>query len=71
MGVMLTFGRGAVFPLSNKQKVNSTRSTVAEMIEMDDAINFVMLVKLFIKQQAKNLPIDSITKKLGAKPLVL
>ena len=28
-GAMLTFGRGTVFLLSNKQKVNSTSSTVA------------------------------------------
>ena len=41
-GAMLTFGKGAVFSLSNKQKVNSTSSTVAEIIRVDDAKNFVM-----------------------------
>ena len=70
-GAMLTFGKGAVFSLSNKQKVNSTSSTVEEIIGVDDAMNFVMWVKLFIEQQVQNLPHDSIVKKLGAKPSVL
>ena len=70
-GAMLTFGKGAVFSLSNKQKVNSTSSTVAEIIGVDDAMNFVMWVKLFIEQQVQNLPLDLIVKKLGAKPSVL
>ena len=56
---------------SNKQKVNSTSSTVAEIIGVDDAMNFVMWMKLFIEQQVQNLPIDSIVKKFGAKPSVL
>ena len=68
---MLTFGKGAVFSLWNKQKVNSTSSTVAKIIGVDDAMNFLMWVKLFIKQQVENLPLDLIIKKLGAKPLVL
>ena len=70
-GTMLTFGKEAVFSLSNKQKVNSTCSTVVEIIGVDDAMNFVMWVKLFIEQQVQNLPLDSIVKKLGAKPSVL
>ena len=57
--------------MSNKQKVNSTSSTVAKIIGVDDAMDFVMWVKLFIKQQVENLPLDSIVKKLGAKPSVL
>ena len=69
-GAMLTFGRGAVFLLSNKQKVNSTSSTVAEIIDVDDAMNFVIWVKLFIEQQVTNLPVKPIFKKLGAQPSV-
>ena len=46
-GAILTFGRGAVFSLSNKQKVNLISSTVAEIIGVDDAMNFVMWVKIF------------------------
>ena len=70
-GTILTFGRGAVFSLSNKQKVNSISFTVAEVIGVYDAMNFAMWVKLFIKQQVVNLPVELIIKKLGAKPSVL
>ena len=70
-GAMLTFGQGAVFSLSNKQKVNSTSSTVVEIIGVDDAMNFVMWVKLFVEQQVLNLPIKLIIKKLGSQPSVL
>ena len=38
---------------------------------MDDVMNFVMWVKLFIEQQVTNLPANSIIKKLGAQPSVL
>ena len=55
----------------NKQKVNLSNSTVAEILGMDDAMNFVMLVKLFLEQQAVQLPVKLIIKKLGAKPSVL
>ena len=68
---ILTFGRGVLFSLSNKQKVNSTSSTVAKIIGVDDAMNFVMWVKLFVEQQVLNLPIKSIIKKLGSQPSVL
>ena len=70
-GALLTFGRGAVFSLSNKQKVNSISSTVAEIIGVDDAMNLMMQVKLFIENQVANLPTKSIIEKLGAQPLVL
>ena len=70
-GAILTFGKERVFSLSNKQKVNSTSSTVAKIIGVDYAMNFVMRVKLFIEQQVENLPMDQIIKKLGKKPSVL
>ena len=69
-GSMLTFGR-EVFSLSNKQKVILTSSTVTEIICVDDTMNFVMWVKLFIEQQVVNLPVKLIIKKLGSKPSVL
>lgn len=36
--------------MSNKQKMNSTSLKVAEIIGVDNAMDFVMWVKLFIKQ---------------------
>ena len=38
---------------------------------MDDAMHFVIWVKLFIEQQVVDLPVVSIIKKLGAKISVL
>ena len=70
-GAMLTFEQGAVFSLSNKQKVNTTSTTVTEIVGVDDAMNFVMWVKLYIEQQVVNLPMRSIIKKLGSQPSVL
>ena len=70
-GAMLIFGRGTVFLISNKQKVNSISSTIAVIIGVDDAMNFVMWVKSFIKQQVTNSPAKSIIKKLGAQSSVL
>ena len=68
---MLPFGREAVFSLLNKQKVNVTSSTVGEIISVDDVMNFVIWVRLFIKQQLVNLPVESDIKKMGAKSSVL
>ena len=70
-GALLIFGQGAVFSLSNKQKVNSTSFTIAEIVGVDDAMNFVMWVKLYIEQQVVSLPMKSIIKKLGSQPSVL
>ena len=47
-GAMMIYVKGDVFSLSNKQKVNSTSSTVAEIIGVGDAMNFVMWVKEFL-----------------------
>lgn len=63
-GNMLTFNKEAMFFMSNKQKVNSTSSVVAEIIRVDCAINFVLLVELFIEWQVETVPIDSILKRL-------
>ena len=68
---MLKFGRRAVVPLLNKQKVNSTSSILAAIIGVDDAIIIIMMVKLFIEHQYKNLPMDLKIKKLGTKLSVL
>ena len=57
--------------LLNKQKVKSTSFTVAKIIGADDAIKFVMWVKLLIGQQVETLLTDSIIKKLGVQPSVL
>ena len=61
-GIVLTFKQAAG---------HLTSSTVAESIGLDDPMNFVMWVKLFIEQQVANLPTKSIIKKLIAQPSML
>ena len=39
---MLTFGKKAVSFMTNKQKVNSTSSAVAEIVSVNRAMNYVM-----------------------------
>ena len=68
---MLIFGKGAIFSLLNKQKVNSISSTVAEIIGVDDTMNFVMWVELFNEQEVEMIPNDSVKKKLGVQLSVL
>ena len=48
-----------------------TSYTVAEIIGVDDEMNFVIQVKLFIEQQVVNLPMELIIKKFGAKLAML
>ena len=47
---LLTLEKGAVLSLSCKQKLNSKSSTEAEIIGVDDAMNFIMWVNLFVKE---------------------
>lgn len=53
------------------RKINTTKSfTEAEIIDVDNAMNFVMLVNLFIEKQIKTFPNKSIIKKLGSKTVI-
>ena len=70
-GAMLMFSKRAVFSMSNKQKLNYMSSTVAEIIGDNYAMNFVIGVKLFTKQQVKTFPDDSIIKRLGSQLSVI
>ena len=45
--------------------------TVAKIIGMDDAMNFVMWVKLFVELQVETIQTDSTIKKLGAQPSMI
>ena len=49
-GALLKLGKGAVLSLSCKQKLNSKSSTEVEIIGVDDAMNFIMWMNLFVKE---------------------
>ena len=41
-GAALTMGKGAMLSLSTKQKINTKSYTEAELVGVDDAMNFVV-----------------------------
>ena len=56
--------------MSCKQKVNSRSSTEAKLIGVDNAMNFVIWVNLFIVGQVAGIPNESVVKKLGCKTVI-
>jgi hypothetical protein len=48
-GALLTLGRDAAMAFSMKQKINSKSSTKAELIGVDDALNFLVWVKQWME----------------------
>ena len=69
-GALLTLGKGAVLSLSCKQKLNSKSSTEAEIIGVDDAMNFIMWVNLFVKEQIKGVSPGSVLKTIGKETII-
>ena len=48
-GAVLMMGHGAVLSISSKLKINTKSSTEAELVGVDDAMTFVMLMKHFFQ----------------------
>jgi hypothetical protein len=70
-GALLTFGKGAAMAFSMKQKINSKSSTEAELIGVDDALNFLVWVKQWMEWQMQEYPESERTKILGRKNVIL
>jgi hypothetical protein len=64
-GAVLSLGQGALMSMSLKQKINTKSSTEAELVGVDDAMNFVEWIQLFVEEQIKSINDDSILKKIG------
>jgi hypothetical protein len=64
-GAVLTMGQGALLSMSIKQIINTKSSTEAELVGVDDAMNFVEWIQLFVEQQIKLINDDSILTKIG------
>ena len=64
-GAVLTMGQGALMSMSIKQKINTKSSTEAELVGVDDAMNFVEWIQLFVEQQIKTINTDSVLTSLG------
>jgi Reverse transcriptase (RNA-dependent DNA polymerase) len=50
-GAVLSLGKGAVYGMSNKQKINTKSSCEAELVGVDDALPMVLWTVQFLKAQ--------------------
>jgi hypothetical protein len=69
-GAVLTLGQGALMSMSLKQKIITKSSTEAELVGVDDAMNFVEWIQLFVEEQIKSINVDSILKKIGSDVVI-
>jgi hypothetical protein len=70
-GAVLSLGQGALMPMSSKQKINTKSSTEAELVGVDDAMNFVVWIQLFMGEQLKTVSNDSALSKFMHQSVIL
>jgi hypothetical protein len=69
-GAVLALGQGALMSMSLKQKINTKSSTEAELVGVDDTVNLVEWIQLFVNQQLKSINNDSVLKKIGSDVVI-
>jgi hypothetical protein len=69
-GAVLTLGQGALMSMSLKQKINTKSLTEAELVGVDNAMNFVEWIQVFVEQQVESINEDSILNKIGCDVVV-
>jgi hypothetical protein len=69
-GAVLSLGQGALMLVSIRKKINMKSSTEAELVGVNDAINFVKWIQLFVEQQIKSINEDSVLKKIGWETII-
>jgi hypothetical protein len=70
-GAVLWLGHGALMSMSSKQKINTKSSTEAELVSVDDAMNFVVWIQLFMGEQLKTVSNDSALSKFMHQSVIL
>ena len=71
IGAALTMGKGAMLSLSLKQKNNTKSLTEAELVGVDNAMNFVVRRKLFLDWQIQHHDNRMKNKALGKTIILL
>jgi hypothetical protein len=69
-GAVLSLGQGALMSMSLEQKINTKSSTEAELVGVDDAMNFVEWIQLFVEEQIKSINDDSVLRKIGSDVVI-
>jgi hypothetical protein len=68
---VLLLGQGALTSMSSKQKINTKSSTEAELVGIDNAMNFVVWIQLFMGEQLKTVSNDSALSKFMDQSVLL
>ena len=50
-GAMLSFGKGSVYSMSSKQKLNTRSTTEAELVGINDGLSMILWTRLFLEAQ--------------------
>ena len=69
-GACLTSEHGSVLSISTKQKINTKSSTEAELVDVDDAITFVMWMQHFFEFQVRYIDMNSPSNPLGSNVII-
>ena len=51
----MMIGKGSVYSMSSKQKINTRSSTEAELVGVDDAIGMAMWMRMFMQHQGYSI----------------
>ena len=51
MGATMSTGRGSIYSLSTKQKINTRSATEAELIRVNDAMSLIIWTRNFLEDQ--------------------
>jgi hypothetical protein len=70
-GAVLSLGQGALMSMLSKQKINTKSSTEAELVGVDDAMNFVVWIQLFMGEQLRMVSSDSSLSKFMHQSVIL
>ena len=54
-GAVMSLGKGALIAMSTKQKLNTTSSTEAELVEVSDSMPFNMWATYFFKAKGEGV----------------